>query len=51
MTKTQRRIVQLWSAAPGSRAKHRMAELRRLVLRDLRRTARRAVRERGAIRG
>lgn len=39
MTRTQQRIVQLWSAAPSSRTEHRLAELRRLVWRDLKRTA------------
>ena len=43
MTKTQARIVELWAKAPASRAKHRLAELRKLVHRDLRRTARTAL--------
>ncbi len=48
LTATQKRIVALWQAHPASRTKHRQRELERLVWRDLRRTARRAVRERGA---
>lgn len=40
MTKTQSRILALWSASPGSRTKRRMTELRKLVWRDLKRAAR-----------
>ena len=42
MTRTSRRLAELWAAHPASRTRHRAAELRRLVWRDLQTAARRA---------
>lgn len=50
-TLTERRILALWTAHPGSRARRRMAELRRLVKRDLECAARRNRRAAGKGRG